>query len=104
MEAHRTDQVQPTGEMAGETWKIAQDEVGGQGTGTWQGVVLGLKTVGSKVHGRYEALRCETHRHTHTHTHTHTPCFCNNDLTPENLAFYIYKVSILMVIVKDVSV
>ena len=42
--------------------------------------------------------------HTHTHTHTHTPCFCNNDLTPENLAFYIYKVSILMVIVKDVSV
>ena len=42
--------------------------------------------------------------HTHTHTHTHTQCFCNSDLTPENLAFYIYKVSILMVIVEDISV
>ena len=45
MEAQRTEQVQPTGEIVRETWKIAQDEVGGQGTGTWQGVVLGLKTV-----------------------------------------------------------
>lgn len=40
----------------------------------------------------------------HIDTHTHTQCFGNNDLTSENLAFYIHKVSILMVIVKDISV
>lgn len=29
MEAQKTEQVQPTGEIAGEAWKSAWDEVGG---------------------------------------------------------------------------
>ena len=61
-------------------------------------MLLELKIMGSKVHGRYWALSCETHRYTHSVSVIMT------SHQRMDLAFYIYKVSILMVIVKDMSV